>query len=263
MESSLHNANLLTDEVSTLQVAEHGVAEGDAEEHHIHLPNPSLWPVMLNVAIIVAIAGMLFIPSNPWITIIAAPFVLIGIMGWALEDPVAPMEEQYIAVQAKSAPSRFAIGQDVVDNVGNLLGTVQARFADRYILVEHGSGLRVKTYYVPQSAAKSDLKHGLVILTLSEEDLVSRGLHSMPDDLYSDVPEYGVPQTTGVPQFAQGPLSPAETGHYNYGRRYPGINTDASGSYHHEEVAPHPQKFVGERRKMVARKQVQWQEMNA
>lgn len=50
---------------------------------------------------------------------------------------------------------------------------------------------------------------------------------------------------SGVAQFARGPLSPAQTGHYNYGKLYPGINTDASGSYHREEVVPQPQKYVG------------------
>jgi hypothetical protein len=36
----------------------------------------------------VAVTGLLFIPDNPWIVIIAAPFVLIGILGWGLEDPM-------------------------------------------------------------------------------------------------------------------------------------------------------------------------------
>jgi hypothetical protein len=54
----------------------------------------------------------------------------------------------------------------------------------------------------------------------------------------------------GVPLFARGPLSPAETGHYNYGPNFPGINTDAAGSYRPEEVRPVPQKYVADRRSL-------------
>src|SRR5260370_30965152 len=67
-------------------------------------------------------------------------------------------------------------------------------------------------------------------------------LKRVPDALYVESPEYGVPDVSGVAQFARGPLSPAETGHYNYGPHWPGINTDASGSYRREEVMPTPQK---------------------
>ena len=35
-----------------------GVEEG---EHHIHLPGPSYWPLLLSAAILVAVAGLLFI----------------------------------------------------------------------------------------------------------------------------------------------------------------------------------------------------------
>jgi hypothetical protein len=55
-----------------------------------------------------------------------------------------------------------------------------------------------------------------------------------------------------VPLYGRSPLSPAETGHYNYGPNYPGINTDASGSYRRDEVRPDPERYVGERRKVLA-----------
>lgn len=86
METSLQNASLtasqLGDSLATEQVAEE-------EQHHIHLPNPSLWPFILSAALLVTLAGVLFFPSNPWLTIVAAPFVLLGILGWGLEDPMA------------------------------------------------------------------------------------------------------------------------------------------------------------------------------
>jgi osmotically-inducible protein OsmY len=64
------------------------------EESHIHLPNPSFWPILLSLAIAVALGGVLFISSAPWISAVALIFVLIAIMGWALEDPMAPPKEK-------------------------------------------------------------------------------------------------------------------------------------------------------------------------
>jgi osmotically-inducible protein OsmY len=86
MDTTLHSANLT---VSELDAARAAGAEEEAE-HHIHLPNPSLWPLFLSLAIIVTLAGLLFIPANPWISLVGAPFILLGILGWGLEDPMAP-----------------------------------------------------------------------------------------------------------------------------------------------------------------------------
>lgn len=137
----------------------------------------------------------------------------------------------------------FQLGQDVFDTDGNKLGQVQARF-ERYVLVERG-GLFGKAYYVPHSAISRNVGKALY-LTLSERGLREEGYGEVPGDLYNETPEQGVPQVfSGVPKFAKRPLSPAQTGHYNYGRRWPGINTDAAGSYYREEVMPIPQKIVG------------------
>lgn len=136
----------------------------------------------------------------------------------------------------------FQLGQEVFDSEGNKIGKVQARFA-RYVLVERG-GLFVKAYYVPHTAFSKNAK-GALHLALSEEELREQGYNNVPEDLYEESPELGVPQIfSGVPKFAKRPLSPAQTGHYHYGRRWPGINTDAAGSYHREEVLPIPQKLV-------------------
>src|SRR5579859_2129690 len=88
MDTSLQSASLTEGEVhSSLDV--HADAQGDEAGHHIHMPGPSYWPLILSLSVIAAITGLLFIPQNPWLTIIAAPFVLIAIMGWGLEDPMA------------------------------------------------------------------------------------------------------------------------------------------------------------------------------
>ena len=136
----------------------------------------------------------------------------------------------------------YELGQGVFDSDGNKVGKVQARF-NRYLLVERGN-LFVKAYYVPHSAISKTVE-GALYLATSEEDLRKQGYNKVPEDLYEDVEEPGVPQVfSGVPKFAKRPLSPAQTGHYHYGRRWPGINTDAAGSYLREEVLPIPQKLV-------------------
>lgn len=150
-----------------------------------------------------------------------------------------PIEESTPVVEPDMPAIR--LGQEVFGKDGKLLGKVRARFPT-YFLVERGA-IFIKTYYVPHSAVQS-IEKNTIRLSLSEDDLQDMGLNSVPDDLYVDTPEPGVPHYSGVAQFARGPLSPAETGHYNYGRRWPGMNTDASGSYRHEEVTPKPQKFV-------------------
>ncbi len=255
MDSSLQSANLTTEELSKSLAEKEGVVENvsghDVEEHHIHLPNPSLWPLLLSAAILTAVIGLLFFPENPWLTIVAAPLVVIGILGWALEDPMAPASNRLTDLyRRKEVLSRFKLGEQAVDKEGYIIGTVEARFTN-YILVER-SGLLVKTYYVPQNLATNDIKRGVVRLALREDELLYKGYNAVPDDLYDDAPEYGEPVTTGIAQYARGPLSPAETGHYNYGPNFPGMNTDASGSYHHEEVRPTPQKYVGDRRRLYA-----------
>lgn len=91
METSLHSSSLTANELTALET--HPEMEEEAE-HHIHLPNPSLWPLILSAAIFFTVAGMLFIPDSPWLSIIAAPFVLIGILGWGLEDPMSVPHEK-------------------------------------------------------------------------------------------------------------------------------------------------------------------------
>lgn len=144
--------------------------------------------------------------------------------------------------EERTSQETFHLGEKVFDDDGNKIGKVQARFS-RYVLVE-GGGLFGKTYYVPHSAISRNAG-GALHLSLSAEELPKQGYHEVPADLYDETPEMGVPKIfSGVPKFAKRPLSPAQTGHYHYGRRWPGINTDAAGSYHRDEVLPIPQKLV-------------------
>lgn len=261
MDSSLQSANMrptktnaqLTAGELGVSLAAHGddvanAGSAEEQEHHIHLPNPSLWPLLLSAAVLLAVIGILFFPDTPWLTVVAAPLVLIGILGWTLEDPMKPMKQLFYTQNNVASP--FLVGQEVIDKDGYLVGKIEARF-NNYILVERG-GLMVKAFYVPQSMARRLPRMGLVQLVVSEDELVAQGYNSVPDDLYGvseDISDTEQPIVRGVPQYARGPLSPAETGHYNYGPRFPGINTDASGSYHHDEVRPSPQRYVSDRRK--------------
>src|SRR5690242_2772551 len=89
MDTSLQNTSLTEDEMTTPEQVSQEVEPVEDEEAHIHLPNGSLWPVLLSVSILITIAGFVFINTVFWITIIGAILVLISILGWALEDPMA------------------------------------------------------------------------------------------------------------------------------------------------------------------------------
>lgn len=104
MNTPLQSGHLTTDEMTMPMLADVEDEHGAGEEAHIHLPNPSLWPLLLGIAVMVCLSGFLFINSNPWVTIIAAPFVLIGILGWGLQDPFAPTHGQ----KKGRVPSGFA-----------------------------------------------------------------------------------------------------------------------------------------------------------
>ncbi len=109
MDTSLQNTNLTEDEltVPVLEGQEADLAEAE-EAAHIHLPGGSLWPLILSVAILVTMFGFLIINTTPWVTVIGAVFALVGILGWAFENPMAPHEEvvepgKYVATFAEAA----------------------------------------------------------------------------------------------------------------------------------------------------------------
>jgi len=244
MDGSPQSASYTPEEANASLLEQHVDVHEEEASPHIHLPNPSYWPVLLSLAVAVTICGLVAVSIIPWISLIGIIFVFICIMGWALENPMASLKDVYITVRRKVDPWKFKIGQNVIDSQRKGLGNVEARFS-RYILVERGR-LFGSVYYVPQSAVRDEMKNNTILLSVSEDDLLRMGLNNVPDDLYDEVTEYGVPVVRGAAQFARRPLSPAETGHYNYGRRSPGINTDASGSYHRDEVLPRPQTYVTE-----------------
>ena len=88
MSTPLQSTNLTADEMAMPAVVT-GEDEHGAEEVHIHLPNPSLWPLILAVAIAILIVGLLFIDSSPVLAIIGAILIVISALGLGLEDPYA------------------------------------------------------------------------------------------------------------------------------------------------------------------------------
>ena len=56
------------------------------EAVHLALPAPSFWPLLLSAALCALMVGFLLIDKAPWLVLLAALFVFIGILGWALED---------------------------------------------------------------------------------------------------------------------------------------------------------------------------------
>lgn len=64
-------------------------AHAQGKSGHIHLPGPSYWPIVMGVALLITFVGFLVINSTPALVIIGAVLVLISIIGWGLEDPMA------------------------------------------------------------------------------------------------------------------------------------------------------------------------------
>ena len=104
MDGSSQSASYTPEETNASLVEQH--VEGEQEEEaspHIHLPNPSYWPILVGAAIAVTMVGLLVVSTTPVISLIGIILVFICIMGWALEDPMAKLKDVYVTVR-KSGP---------------------------------------------------------------------------------------------------------------------------------------------------------------
>src|SRR5215472_3263432 len=108
MNTPLQNTSITEEELAASEVDNQEEQLNEEEqleeaEAHIHLPNPSLWPLFLGGAIGLVMIGLIMIGTGnttydpawvsalaPWFIFIGLPCVLIGILGWALENPHAP-----------------------------------------------------------------------------------------------------------------------------------------------------------------------------
>ncbi len=91
MNTPLQSVNLTEDGLSASQLTNTGHFADNEEVEHVHMPNPSYWPLIEGVAVGVVIIGVLFINFTPWVLVVGAIFALFGILGWGLEDPFAPL----------------------------------------------------------------------------------------------------------------------------------------------------------------------------
>src|SRR5579864_2119235 len=105
MENSPQRVGSTSDEFSTTLSISPEEDTGEVEaQPHIHLPNPSYWPILLGAAIAIAMLGLLIISITPSLFIIALPLILIAILGWALEDPMAPVKEILVPIRVAADP---------------------------------------------------------------------------------------------------------------------------------------------------------------
>jgi len=96
MNTPLQSANLSGDDLVLAEpgIDEHEEVPSEGEAVHIHLPNPSLWPLIVGLGILVAMVGILiWNPAqnmgSPAIAIIGIVILFVGIIGFALENPMA------------------------------------------------------------------------------------------------------------------------------------------------------------------------------
>jgi Cytochrome c oxidase subunit IV/BON domain len=128
MDTSLQKTNITEEELTMPALADQEAENVEGEAAHIHLPNGSFWPIIVGIAILVTMVGFLFINTTYWITIVGAVFIFIGIMGWALENPMATHEEEVkpgeyaatfaeAAITGKPTPLAAIVLQDAEDVV--------------------------------------------------------------------------------------------------------------------------------------------------
>jgi Predicted periplasmic or secreted lipoprotein len=103
MDTSLQREHLTADDLNTSLETYQGAEEA---EQHIHMPGPSAWPFILSATILLAVVGILFIPDAPWLTIIAIPLILVGILGWALQDPNSHASDVVVHRKVISLPAK-------------------------------------------------------------------------------------------------------------------------------------------------------------
>jgi hypothetical protein len=90
MNTPLQSTDIAGNEVvlPASQVSEEALEHDEGS--HIHMPGPSYWPIVISVALLITFVGFLIINSTPALVIVGVILVLISIIGWGLENPMAP-----------------------------------------------------------------------------------------------------------------------------------------------------------------------------
>jgi osmotically-inducible protein OsmY len=115
METPLQSVQMAEVEQPSQALAEQEDEYGFGGEHHIHMPNPSLWPLLTAIPIALCIAAFLTwsIGSVPWLSFIFGVLVLVAIIGWALQNPFAERH-------ARRKTSQFATTYAEVETTGEI-----------------------------------------------------------------------------------------------------------------------------------------------
>jgi hypothetical protein len=161
MDTSLQNTHIIENQLTHPAPTEAEEAELESEEEsHIHLPGPSYWPIILSVAILVTIAGFLAINSTPLIVAVGAVFVLVGILGWGLEDP---MGDEHAKKSIPPAEAVLRNAEDTVDEIVTVSSTAwSAHPVKVFIEREEPEGVVLSLYgKVELEAQKQEVEEAL------------------------------------------------------------------------------------------------------
>jgi hypothetical protein len=95
---------------------------------------------------------LLFIPENPWLCVVATPLVLLGIVGWGLEDPMGhPAEAEghtYAHRPARSAQEILDLANAEVEGIVTFGSTAYSTHPIKVEIEEdHGKDGVVLTVY--------------------------------------------------------------------------------------------------------------------
>ncbi len=136
MSTPLQGTNLMADQMISPVVADQHEEQVEEAEAHIHMPNPSLWPLITTIPIILFMVGILFINEMPWLCIIMAPLVLVGMMGWALENPFAPRDGA-AAVASRERAEGFARTYSEANETGRITPLAAQTLAEAQDVADH------------------------------------------------------------------------------------------------------------------------------
>ncbi|MGH2497631.1 MAG: aa3-type cytochrome oxidase subunit IV [Ktedonobacteraceae bacterium] len=126
MNTPLQSTGLSGEELELVESADSDQEEAREQgEAHIHMPNPSYWPLLVGVAILIIMVGVLISHATIALLIIGFPLLLITMMGWVLENPNAPKE-------APPKPGEYAMSYAEAAMTGKptVLGQVALREAE-------------------------------------------------------------------------------------------------------------------------------------
>ena len=88
-------------DLQRVATAEEILAEQEANaDHHIHMPSPSYWPIILALSFPFIAYGVIY---SRFISIVGVAVLILAMFGWAMEPSVAP-DSEYDPVPEDDGP---------------------------------------------------------------------------------------------------------------------------------------------------------------